>query len=177
MEPRNYLANAGGTPPEAPASPSNGYPQSAVPGVSEATVPGPHWFFKVGEELRAIITAAGLTPSDANIAQLLAALQGGFGLAKSLSNDGYITLPGGLIIQWGGLAASGGAVSVSGTLPLTFPNARYATLALCVDQTGGTVSTVLYATAATNTLSQIGLSIKDAGAYTSLSLRYLTIGR
>ncbi len=76
METRNYLANAAGSPPPKPSSPSNGYPQSATPGVNEATTPGPFWFYKVGEELRKVITQAGITPSDDNLGQMLAALQG-----------------------------------------------------------------------------------------------------
>ena len=75
MEPRNYLANASATPPSKPASPSAGYPQAAVPGVNEATTPGPFWFYKIGEELRGVLTAAGLTPSDDDITQLLTAMQ------------------------------------------------------------------------------------------------------
>lgn len=74
MEPRNYLANASATPPAAPGTPSNGYPQSAVPGVNEATVPGPFWFYKTGEEIRAVLTAAGLTPSDGDLTQLSASI-------------------------------------------------------------------------------------------------------
>ncbi|TKA91799.1 hypothetical protein FAZ79_00395 [Guyparkeria sp. SB14A] len=74
METRNYLANAAGSPPPKPSSPSNGYPQSATPGVNEATTPGPFWFYKVGEELRKVITEAGLTPSDNDLGQLLEAL-------------------------------------------------------------------------------------------------------
>ena len=75
MEPRNYLANANDTPPSAPASPSNGYPQSSVPGTSEATTPGTFWFYKVGEEMRNVLVAAGLTPTDAELDQLLGAVQ------------------------------------------------------------------------------------------------------
>lgn len=75
MEPRNYLANAAGSPPTKPASPSTGYPQSAVPGVSDATTPGPFWFYKMGEEMRAVLVAGGVTPSDNDIAQLLAAMR------------------------------------------------------------------------------------------------------
>jgi hypothetical protein len=74
MEPRNYLANASATPPAAPGTPSNGYPQSAVPGVNEATVPGPFWFYKIGEEIRNAIIAAGLTPDDDVLTQLSAAI-------------------------------------------------------------------------------------------------------
>ncbi|MDZ7804348.1 hypothetical protein [Thiohalophilus sp.] len=70
MEPRNYLANANDTPPGKPSSPSNGYPQSAVPGVNEATTPGPFWFYKVGESLRKVLVAVGMTPSDDDLDQL-----------------------------------------------------------------------------------------------------------
>ena len=75
MDPRNYLANAGATPPAKPASPSVGYPQSATPGVTPATTPGPFWFYKVGEELRGIIVGAGLTPDDSDLTQVLTALE------------------------------------------------------------------------------------------------------
>lgn len=75
MEPRNYLANASAIPPAKPAAPSQGYPQTAVPGVNPATTPGPFWYYKIGEELRGIINGAGITPSDADITQLLQALE------------------------------------------------------------------------------------------------------
>lgn len=86
MEPRNYLANASATPPAAPAAPSSGYPQSGVPGVSEATVPGPYWFYKLGEELRTVISASGQTPDDTSLAQLLAGI-------KSLAGSNIRTVP------------------------------------------------------------------------------------
>jgi len=75
VEPRNYLVNAGGTPPTKPASPSVGYPRSATPGVNEATTPGPFWFYKVGEELRHLLTSAGLSPSDDDLTQVMTAVQ------------------------------------------------------------------------------------------------------
>jgi hypothetical protein len=75
MEPRNYLANAGATPPAAPGTPSNGYPQAGVPGVSDPTTPGPFWFYKFGEEARAIIVLGGLTPDDETLNQVALAIQ------------------------------------------------------------------------------------------------------
>ncbi len=75
MEPRNYLANAGATPPAAPPAPSQGYPQTAIPGTTPATTPGPFWYYKIGEELRAVINGAGIVPSDADLTQLLTALE------------------------------------------------------------------------------------------------------
>lgn len=74
MEPRNYLANADAAPPAVPGAPSNGYPRSATPGVEEATTPGPYWFYKMGESLRRIIVAAGLTPDDADLDLLKSAI-------------------------------------------------------------------------------------------------------
>ncbi|MEW4983058.1 MAG: hypothetical protein AB1Y26_07485 [Cycloclasticus sp.] len=68
MEPRNYEDGAAGTPPLVPSTPSTGYPtegnpQSAIP----ATKPGAHWFYKIGESLRNVITTAGLTPDDGDL--------------------------------------------------------------------------------------------------------------
>lgn len=75
MEPRNYEAGASGSIPNAPITPSVGYPTSGNPAAGiPATKPGPHWFYKVGESLRKIITDAGLTPNDADLTQLKTAL-------------------------------------------------------------------------------------------------------
>lgn len=68
METRNYESGAAGSPPSAPASPSNGYPTGGDPQTATpATKPGAHWFYKVGESLRNIITTAGLTPDDGDL--------------------------------------------------------------------------------------------------------------
>ena len=74
MEPRNYLSGASVNPPAKPAAPSNGYPVTAVPGINDATVPGAFWFYKLGEELRNILIAAGVAPSDDSVTQLISAL-------------------------------------------------------------------------------------------------------
>jgi len=76
MEPRNYAANADAAPPAAPAVPSTGYPRTADPGAGqEATIPGPHWFYKIGESFRRLIVAAGFTPDDADLNMVLDAVQ------------------------------------------------------------------------------------------------------
>jgi hypothetical protein len=68
MDPRNYESGAAGSPPSAPASPSTGYPTGGDPQTATpATKPGAHWFYKVGESLRNIITNAGLTPDDGDL--------------------------------------------------------------------------------------------------------------
>lgn len=76
MDNRKFQSAASATPPAAEASPSSGYPtdgnpSSAVP----ATIPGAHWFHQIGEELRKVITDAGLTPSAADLTQLSGAIQ------------------------------------------------------------------------------------------------------
>lgn len=64
-----------GTPPATPAAspgyPTNGNPSSAIP----ASEPGEWWFHMVSEELRAVIVAAGLTPSHSTLTQLRDAIQ------------------------------------------------------------------------------------------------------
>jgi hypothetical protein len=77
METRNYQSGAAASPPSAPASPSTGYPTNGDPsGPTPATLPGDYWFYKVGEELRAVISGAGLTPSDSDLTQLFEAIVG-----------------------------------------------------------------------------------------------------
>lgn len=68
MEPRNYEAGAAGAPPAAPAAPSVGYPTESDPQTATpATKPGAHWYYKIGESLRNVITSAGLTPDDSDL--------------------------------------------------------------------------------------------------------------
>lgn len=126
---RVYESGAVAGAPAAPAAPSTGYPTNGNPvGGIEATWPGAYWFYMITEELRAVITAAGLVPDHTNLGQLLAALQGGFGLGKLLADSGYVALPGGVIIQWGtGSAAAASGVGSSDTsipniFPVAFPN-------------------------------------------------------
>ena len=105
METRNYAANAAGTPPAAPVTPSNGFPTAADPGNGvPATIPGPHWFYKIGESLRNIIIDAGLIPDDTDLNQLLAAIRSG-SPAGILGSFAMTTAPAG----W--LECNGAAVS------------------------------------------------------------------
>lgn len=77
MDNRQFESGASASPPSPPASPSAGYPTNGNPGTgTPATVPGEYWFHQVGEELRAIIVAAGLTPDEANLDQVLQAMTG-----------------------------------------------------------------------------------------------------
>ena len=73
---RVYESGAAAAPPSQPASPSTGYPtagnpQTAVP----ATKPGPWWYHMVTEELRAVVAAAGITPSHTDVSQLATAIR------------------------------------------------------------------------------------------------------
>lgn len=119
MDNRKFQAAAAAGAPTAPASPSSGYPTNGNPGTgTPATLPGEWWFHQIGEELRGVITAAGLTPSHTNLTQLLGALTAGWGMGKLLANPGYVTLPGGVIVQWGDFLS----VNTGATFPLAFPN-------------------------------------------------------
>lgn len=76
MDNRALESGAAATPPAAPASPSMGYPTKGNP--STATVAskgGVYWHYQIGEELRAILVAAGITPDHEDLTQVLAALQ------------------------------------------------------------------------------------------------------
>lgn len=106
MNPREFLSGASPTAPTRPASPSTGYPSAGNPGAgSPPTVPGPYWFHQFGEELRAVIVAAGLVPSGSDLTQLLTALRALFGGSasgvSSTVSKGHWAGPGGLMLQWG----------------------------------------------------------------------------
>jgi len=125
MDNRKWQANAKAGAPTVPVSPSSGFPGNGGVG-DPPTTPGDWWYHQIGEELRSVIVAATLTPTHSTVNQLLAALTAGWGMAKSLAVPGYITLPGGLIIQWfsiTSLAANGGSAGF--TLPIAFPNASF----------------------------------------------------
>ena len=73
---RAYLANAIGTPPTAPVSPSIGFPTKGNPATpTPATLPGEWWYHMVTEEMRKVITDAGITPDQTILTQLSQAIQ------------------------------------------------------------------------------------------------------
>lgn len=72
---RSFASGAAGSPPSYPGSPSLGYPTSGNPSLAvPATKPGPWWYYMISEELRKVITDAGLTPDGSSVVQLKAAL-------------------------------------------------------------------------------------------------------
>lgn len=132
---RAYASGASASAPTAPASPSVGYPQAGNPGSGvPATKPGPWWYHMVTEELRAVVAAAGLTPEQADVTQLLQALPAALAsrpeMARSFVSNGYQKFPGGLILQWGGYTTAA-AVNTFSTvvLPISF-SAGFLALAL-----------------------------------------------
>ena len=92
MENRNFKSGASASPPTAPVTPSNGYPSEGNPSTATpATLPGAFWFHKIGEELRAAIVGAGLTPTDTALTQLNDAINRGY-LYKSVAGSSNVTL-------------------------------------------------------------------------------------
>lgn len=157
MDNRALESGASATPPAAPATPSMGYPTKGNPSTATpASKGGVYWYYQIGEELRAILVAAGIAPDDENLTQLLTALSSAgvfttpalgdrttkaatmacfsqeFG--ASLAASGYQKLPSGLIVQWGAVATSA-TVDVTVTLPIAFPSAVYSVTAI-LDNSG-----------------------------------------
>lgn len=147
---RIYASGAAGNAPSVPASPSSGYPTAGNPSTgTPATKPGPYWYHMITEELIGVIVAAGLTPSGGTLTQLKAALDALYGAAasateianfsavnkfirpdrlasaftSSLAANGYVKLPGGVILQWGTVATPAANSTTAVTFPIAFPTA------------------------------------------------------
>jgi hypothetical protein len=73
MEPRAYQSGAAGTPPALPSELSFGRPRASAAGMP-ATVPGPYWFFMIGEEVRKVEVEGGQAPDPYDTHQLLPAI-------------------------------------------------------------------------------------------------------
>lgn len=126
MNNRSYQSGAIASPPSAPASPSVGYPTNGNPGTgTPATLPGDYWFHQIGEELRAVIAAAGIAPASGTLTQLLAALNAGWDMSHiAAANDSLYEFPGGLLLQVGRVSIAGGA-SITFAPHFAFPNHTY----------------------------------------------------
>lgn len=71
MDNRLWQGGAVAAAPAVPAAPSVGYPTNGDPvTASPATIPGAYWFHQIGEEIRAVLAAAGVAPNSANLGQL-----------------------------------------------------------------------------------------------------------
>lgn len=94
---RSFESGASATPPTQPASPSNGYPSPGNPGSgTQATKPGPWWYYMVTEEIRKVLIDAGLTPDYANTSQLSQAIQSlisqNLGIPQNSKSANYTTV-------------------------------------------------------------------------------------
>lgn len=92
---RAFSSGALGTPPSAPGSPSIGYATSGNPGTgTPPTKPGAYWYHMMTEEIRGVLTMAGLTPSQSDLTQLAQAiksLQGNFQSLVSITGATTLT--------------------------------------------------------------------------------------
>lgn len=188
---RAYLSGASGSPPAAPGSPSIGYPTAGNPGVSPATIPGPYFYHAIMEELLGVILAAGITPAQGTLTQLLTALRSAGVFTTAASNDsttkaattafvnpassiavsGYVKLPCGLIVQWGAYALVA-AATVTVTLPLAFPTSRL--MSFCgLPDTGASASSVAHIRESTSTNSQI---VIICGSTLTATGRWIAVG-
>lgn len=115
---RAFASGSSGSAPSVPARPSIGYPTAGNPGAgTPATKPGPYWYHMITEELRKVITDAGLTPDHTNLAQLSAAVQA---MASAGSIYPFAALPfptidtstNQLAVTSAAVAGQGGTVSI-----------------------------------------------------------------
>lgn len=147
------------------------------------------WFNGVQEELLAVIEAAGIAPTSANLTQLLLALRSAGVFQTQATNDsstkaattafanpgsslaasGYQKLPSGLILQWGSFTSSGAGTS-SVSFPIAFPTACRQVFPVLTYGGAGTPPTV---TLASGSYSTTGFNV---GSTSSLSANYLAIG-
>ena len=82
---RAYQSNASSAPPTAPTF-SLGYPQGdAAQPIVPPTEPGAFWFYWVTESIRNVIVAAGLTPNNLTLNQLVLALEA-IAIAAAVTN-------------------------------------------------------------------------------------------
>lgn len=76
MDPFKLEKNASLTPPDPPASPSEGFPSNGAPQTgTPASKPGEYWFYAVGMEIFNVISGAELTPDHTTLNQLFQAIQ------------------------------------------------------------------------------------------------------
>jgi len=107
MNPNLWKSGASATPPDAPTSPSVGYPTGGDPALGiEPTTGGAYWFYQLSQEIQALLVAAGITPDHEDLGQVLAALDimyapkgvGGVEFfATSTAPTGYLKANGALI--------------------------------------------------------------------------------
>lgn len=134
MDNRKWEADAIGSAPTAPAAPSAGYPTNGDPGAGQnATEPGAWWFHSIGEEIRQVIEASGLTPDHADLTQLKVSIQAL--ITAALAPDASTTVKGLLEIATNAETISG----ASGVLAVV-PSSLLAFLGAGEAATGGYIA-------------------------------------
>jgi len=122
-----YIKSGGSASPPTPdAGATNNYPQPGDPvAPTPASVPGPFWFHMITEELRAVLTAAGLTPDhtdttqlNAAIAALIEARVGDFSLATGPA-DAYVAALNPVLAAYSGNFTGRLKIPVANTGPCT----------------------------------------------------------
>lgn len=127
MDNRNFQSGASASAPVAPAAPSNGFPSNGNPATgTPATQPGAHWFHKIGEELRAVVTGAGITPTDDDLLQVSKAIQSGglwSGVSGGTADVITATFTPGIVALTNGMSLNVRASFINATTAPTFtPN-------------------------------------------------------
>lgn len=121
MDNRKWESGASINPPAVPVAPSSGYPTDGDPlAPIPPTLPGAFWFHQMGEEIRAVLTAAGITPSTADTAQLLLAIEkliearsGNYALDTGAANAYVIALSPAITAYTGNFSGSFKAVNAN----------------------------------------------------------------
>ena len=184
MEPRNWESGASATAPTAPVSPSNGYATEGNPlTATPATNPGAFWFHKIAEELRAVIVAAGETPSDSSLTQLLTALQTMFGTVLATTGVPYGIKWMGLEIQFGSVTFTDvptGVPGIAGSVVFTsaFPTAcQHVVFGLQVASGGSAYNNLQAAVAGAPTATGFSYQVQEwSNAVDPGTLHWLAIG-
>lgn len=113
---RAYSANAAGTPPSAPGTPSIGYPTAGSPSLGiPATTPGPYWFHQITEEIRQVIVHGGLTPSHADLTQLRQAIMALIMANQTAVPDATTTVKGKVELATNAESVAGSATNLAVT--------------------------------------------------------------
>lgn len=160
---RAFSSGASGTPPSAPGSPSIGYATSGNPSTgTPATKPGPYWYHMVTEEIRGVLVAAGLTPSQADVTQLL----------QSLRAAGVFTTP----AQFDNTTKAATTAFVQAALGNKSASASYSTAT--VNLSASDAGKMLYISGLTTTVNLPSLaSVADGTTFNIQTAIALTIAR
>lgn len=91
---------------------------------------------------------------------------------KSATGNGYTTLPGGFILQWGNVGFSGSSTSVGVTFPLVFPGQLYNVCITPLTSTAVANSVCSYESATATGFT----AFRNSGAVGGLTIYWIAIG-